>query len=143
MFEGLDDIDWESMGVPDASQWIRELVSDNQQVRDDAFDNLLDQYIYERPRYASHVIPFMIRIVADENTPIDITPLLLTYLMNTQYNVQCKIKRGAVHEKWLACKEMIDGAINIYKSLVQHPDFEIRDSAIKILHVIEHNKWYQ
>jgi|GEM_PF-100012 len=136
MLENLETINWNALNQPEMPQWIRNLTSKNEKIRDEAFDDIRDSYIHERPDLAKHVVPFVVEILSDQNTVADVA-LLLHFMYTLRINAIYFIQRNSAVEESLNVIKSVDSGIDIYRVLATNEDDEIREEANSLLNYID------
>ncbi len=78
LLKGLDSIDWKSLNAPLVPKWLRDITSDNREIRGKAFENL-DRYVVDIGR-TSHEDYGPIEELVRTEVPCMIVPFLLELL---------------------------------------------------------------
>lgn len=137
MFDDLDQIDWAGLHAEQAPQWIKGLVSENQSIRNQSFDEMRDSYIYERPDLACFVIPYILRILEHQEVNSD-TELLIVFLKNIRINAGDFFRQGIAAESSKKIIADIDSSIELYRRLSAAP--LARDAALDLISEIENEQ---
>ncbi len=136
MFDDLNQIDWKALGNEQAPQWIRGLGSENQVLRNESFDALINSYIYERLDLASLVVPFILRILEHQESNSE-TELLIVFLKNIYINANEFLHQGIAVESSKKIVADINNSIGAIRSLSDN--LLVRDAALELIFEIEKN----
>lgn len=134
IFKGLDDIPWKDYGMEDAPNYIRDLVSKVRNIRDIAYDQLLDNYVYENLRFSHHLITYMMRIIQANNQNADIA-LFLGFFHNIYKTVKPMIGILDNDLPYIIVNQIEEG-MNEYKKLINHVDKEVSQAAQMLVEAI-------
>jgi len=143
MLEGLDQVDWGSLGklvsglaATKVPELIRSLLSDEKGVRDGALDHLFgSQQDFGTITYATpYIIPLIIELIADENT-LDRVTLLQCFLAHFDYLQRIAFSPSDVRKMQLYAKvyEAIEGGVRVYLELLKSPAIQIQEVTIQLL----------
>jgi hypothetical protein len=141
MFENLDQIDWKSLGHhvygrhERISLDIRDLLSQDAQIREDARDFLLgggQDYgaIYET---TPHIIPFLFEILADLEAPgkAELLHQLSDTAANASYPGEYPVYQMRLH---LRTYDAFKGGLDLLTRLLKHASKELRLACIEVLY---------
>ncbi|MBZ0301957.1 MAG: hypothetical protein K8J31_19570 [Anaerolineae bacterium] len=134
MFNDLDQIDWIGLRAEQVPNLIRGLASEDQSIRNESFDRLLDTDIYERPDFAHAVVPYILRILehCEVNTE---TELLLELLAALRSYAEGFIGRNLAKESSTAVISDIDNSKALFLRLSKNP--LAKETALELIADIE------
>ncbi|MCA9895987.1 MAG: hypothetical protein KC615_23540 [Anaerolineae bacterium] len=140
IFDGIDDIPWKKHGMEDAPYYIRDLISEDEKKRDIAYDQLLDNYVYENFAFSYHLVWYMIKIMQSGNLSADIA-LYLGFFHNLYRTAEPKRKFSKVDRRVAQISselvDLIASNIGGYNELANHVDEEICEAARLLVVTIE------
>jgi hypothetical protein len=143
MLEGLDQVDWGSLGklvyaqpATKVPELVRDLLSNDKNVRDEALAHLFgaQQDLGSIQRATPFIIPFIIEILADENTPERVSILWCLHAM-FDYLQGSVVHPNDVRELQLYAKvyEAIEADVTVYLSFLKNSDADIQHAAVVFL----------
>ncbi len=69
MLKQLNNMDWAALGVPMMPRWIEGIVSHDVDTREKSYDNLYDSGVIDLNKATPYVIPFLIDLLTEQDTP--------------------------------------------------------------------------
>ncbi len=136
MLNDLDMIDWVGLKQPETPEWIRDLLSEKEDVRNLSFEQLVqDTYIYERLDYANAVLPFLIEILSTPNSHSDKAQLLV--FINALYINMAYYKRQKKDYYVEKIMKDIEASMEIFKKVKSESDKpDVKEEAERLIKTI-------
>jgi hypothetical protein len=137
MFDDLDQINWEPFAASsEVSQWIRGLASEDEKIRNDSFDDLLNANIHGWPSFAQYVVIYVLRILEQGEVNSE-SEVLIEFLRTLRIDAKIHLKEDIAIEASKRIISNIDQSVEVFKILEKNP--LTKDAATEILAEIEND----
>ena len=134
LLNGLDKIDWPNIRhshgrATEFPTWIRQLLSDESEVRENAQENLFEYSNHQGSIYevTPYLVPFLIELVAAEDTPdkAELLYHLASVGKSCRWSVARSVYGGDEHETY----DRVKAGLDTYLSLLEDGDPRVRLAA--------------